>query len=197
MRDLRWSLAALVAALLLPSVVARAQGPAASGTSAPQASDLEAHRLFEQGRDAFAEGEFEQALESFRHAYGLSHRPALLFNIGAAADCLRRTDEALDAFERYLRQVPDAPNRHEVEARVRILHEQSARERTLAERPRPVTIIEAPPARHSGGVLSTWWFWTVVGAVVVGGVVTAIALTSGSPAPIQGDNGVFAALRMQ
>src|SRR6185369_956145 len=45
----------------------------------------------------------------------------------------------------------------------------------------------APPAQaetgSSGPVYSKWWFWTIVGAVVVGGVVTAVALTSGTSKP--------------
>lgn len=40
----------------------------------------------------------------------------------------------------------------------------------------------APPpesgAAARGGLLSRWWFWTAVGAVVVGGAITAVALTT-------------------
>ena len=32
-------------------------------------------------------------------------------------------------------------------------------------------------------MLTRWWFWTIVGVVVVGGVVTAVALSSGSDKP--------------
>src|SRR3954454_11961257 len=35
----------------------------------------------------------------------------------------------------------------------------------------------------SGPVYTKWWFWTIVGAVVVGGVVTAVALSSGTSRP--------------
>jgi len=43
----------------------------------------------------------------------------------------------------------------------------------------------------SGSVFSKWWFWTAVGVVVAGGVVTAVVLTSKSEREplIAGDNG--------
>jgi hypothetical protein len=43
----------------------------------------------------------------------------------------------------------------------------------------------APPPSDTGrsGVLQQWWFWTIVSAVVVGGAVTAIALTAGPSGP--------------
>ena len=37
-----------------------------------------------------------------------------------------------------------------------------------------------PPEGQSGSVFGKWWFWTIVGAVIVGGVVTAVALSSGA-----------------
>jgi hypothetical protein len=51
----------------------------------------------------------------------------------------------------------------------------------------PSGTLVAQPAQaetgSSGPVYSKWWFWTIVGAVVVGGVVTAVALTSGTSKP--------------
>jgi len=41
----------------------------------------------------------------------------------------------------------------------------------------------APPPEESHSVFTRWWFWTIVGAVVVGGAVTAVALSSGSDKP--------------
>jgi hypothetical protein len=40
-----------------------------------------------------------------------------------------------------------------------------------------------PVDQQRDGVLQQWWFWTIVSAVVVGGAVTAIALTAGQPGP--------------
>jgi hypothetical protein len=40
-----------------------------------------------------------------------------------------------------------------------------------------------PQAESSGPVYTKWWFWTIIGVVVVGGAVTAIALSSGTSKP--------------
>jgi tetratricopeptide (TPR) repeat protein len=45
----------------------------------------------------------------------------------------------------------------------------------------PAAVIEIPaPATESPPVYKRWWFWTAVGAVAVGAVVTAVALSSSS-----------------
>jgi tetratricopeptide (TPR) repeat protein len=83
--------------------------------------DAEARSLFEAGSTAYAEGRYENALDYFKRSYRLSNRPKLLYNIGSAADKLRRDREALFALKEYLVQVPDAPNRPEVENRIQAL----------------------------------------------------------------------------
>ena len=40
-----------------------------------------------------------------------------------------------------------------------------------------------PQPESSGPIYSKWWFWTIIGAVVIGGVVTAVALSSGTSKP--------------
>ncbi len=49
---------------------------------------------------------------------------------------------------------------------------------TLVAQPGP-----PPPAAEPGPFYTRWWFWTIVGAVVVGGVVTAVVLSSGTQKP--------------
>jgi len=44
-------------------------------------------------------------------------------------------------------------------------------------------ITPQPADTQRDGVLQQWWFWTIVSAVVVGGAVTAIALTAGQSGP--------------
>jgi hypothetical protein len=41
----------------------------------------------------------------------------------------------------------------------------------------------APPPEEHHSVFTRWWFWTIVGVAVVGGVVTAVALSSGTTKP--------------
>ena len=90
--------------------------------AAAQGSDAEARALFSAGEIAYGEGRYEAALEYFQRAYEISGRALLLYNVGSAAEHLRRDREALAAFERYLSDTgEDAPNRTAVAARIEIL----------------------------------------------------------------------------
>src|SRR5688572_29691924 len=74
-------------------------------------ADAEARTLFGLGNAAYTEGRYRAALDYFQQAYDLSRRPQLLFNIAQAADRLREDRRALEAFETYLREVPESPDR--------------------------------------------------------------------------------------
>lgn len=101
------------------------------------ADDAAARLLFNTAREAFAAGNYEVALQRFQQAYDLSHRSALLYNIGTTLDRMRRDREALAAFERFLAEDATSPNRSEVEARVRVLRAAVEEEdRQIAERQR-------------------------------------------------------------
>jgi len=166
----------VVCAIALSSAAAQAQQP--SG-----ARDDEARALFRAGQVAFDDGRFEDALRHFRSAYELSQRPALLFNIGTAADRLRRDDEALAAFREYIEREPNARDRTQVESRIRVLEaavQERARQREqLARRP-PVVMVASPhddetPPRddgepEGGGLFYTWF--ALGGAVVLGALAT-------------------------
>jgi tetratricopeptide (TPR) repeat protein len=108
----------LIAWLFLGSMLAMGL---ASSASADAETDEEARALYQAGRIAFDQGRFDSALDYFQRSYELSGRPALLFNIGSAADRLRRDEIALEAFERYLEEVPDSPDLASVQARIRVL----------------------------------------------------------------------------
>ncbi len=175
--------------------------------------DEEARQLFQAGRLAFSDGRFEDALSYFNRAYELSQRAQLLYNIGTAADRLRRNREALEAFELYLQKLPTAENRREVESRVRLLRAEEAR---AAAAPAPVVPTPAQTAaaqenssashaldpqatttqadKPSGSVFKTWWFWTIAGVVVAGAVVgTVLATQSKKTEPLlTGDGGTVA-----
>jgi len=88
-----------------------------------EGDDERARGLFLAGNAAFDRGEFEEALGFFEGAYDLSHRPELLFNIGAAAQRSRHRERALEAFRAYLAAIPEAYNRIDVETRIRDLEE--------------------------------------------------------------------------
>ena len=138
-------------------------------------ADTEARSRFEAGRAAMAAGRTEDALADFRRAYELSHRPALLYNIGVAADRLRHDDEALEAFEAYLAAMPaeEISNRAEVESRLVVLRETIAA-RTRGEDTREEDTRSDAPATSAGvsvpgiALLVSGGVLAIGGAVLVG-----------------------------
>jgi tetratricopeptide (TPR) repeat protein len=78
----------------------------------------EARALFMAGRVAFDEGRYEAAVKHFEASYEQSKRPALLYNIGQCYDRMRRDEEAISAFERYLAVETDPEMRASVETRM-------------------------------------------------------------------------------
>lgn len=183
----------LVAAVLLAA-------PAVHAQEAPDTSrDLEARALFDAGVAAFNAGRYQDALARFETAYELSGHPQLLYNIGQAADRLRDDEAALRYFRLYLSESPRPERRSEVEARIAAIERvRSARRPNAAhvtEAPnveRAATTPASPVASDRGFDLSTeWWFWSLVGVVVVGGAVAVgvAATTDTSPRLVSGDVG--------
>lgn len=142
----------------------------AAAQEVDSAADAEAHARFEAGRAAMAAGRPEDALADFSRAYELSSRPELLYNIGVAADRVRRDDEALASFERYLAEMPpeQVQNRAEVEGRIAVLRE------AIAARTSTTSTSTAPPPASSPGSVSVPAIALLVtgGVVAVGGAVT-------------------------
>lgn len=163
----------------------------------------EAKRVFETGRRAFEMGRFDEAAERFEHAYALSGKPELLFDVGVAADRLRDDDWAIDAFERYLQHAGNSPLRAQVERRIAALRAARERARWAAEREQPSAAATVPsPAQvavasrqsapssmvtrssavddaagDDDGLLSQWWFWAGAAALVSGGAIAGYVLT--------------------
>ena len=120
----RWTCAAALLLGMLSAVPAVAQ---------ETADDAAAREYFERGREAFEQANYEGALVFFRHAYRLSGRPALQYNIGVAADRLQREQEALEAFQHYLDETESPTREAEVRGRIEAL-QQSIDERQSTER---------------------------------------------------------------
>ena len=179
--------AAISALLLCASMVA---GQGESEPDAPN-SDEEAKALFQAGRVAFEAGRYEDALDRWNTAYGLSGQPRLRYNIGLAAERLGRIDEAIAAFESYIKWEPDGVRSDEVRAKLTTLKAtrgaSTPAETANASQSTPES--GAGPAGGSAHVdgdagakatpwYGQWWVWTAVGAVVAG-VVIGVAVGSG------------------
>lgn len=192
---MRHALVVVLIALVLMNGAAHAQTKTAEPPSA--ADDQAARALFKEGKAAYELGKYEDALQYFEQAHARSGRPQLLFNIGQAAERLRRDEKALEVFRAYLAQVPDAHNRAEVETRIKQLEQWiAARDRdgavpALAIAPTPSETAKRAqpgaddPAYTEGdqpqdeAVTSKWWFWTGLGAIVAGGTAVALAVALG------------------
>jgi tetratricopeptide (TPR) repeat protein len=207
--------------LLLGTSLAQAQATAQQGTPQSHADDQEARELFGLGKQAFDEGRFERALKYFKDAYELSHRAGLLSNIGTVLDRLRRDQEALDAYQSYLAQVPDAANRPLIEERIRIIQaamqkpgsqSQSAQPQPVAPTPAataqaqlagtqgPAAATQSEPQAqgHSeGGLHTRWWFWAGIGTLAATAVVIGIAASSGGGTSAQPPAVLGAATRVR
>ncbi len=89
----------------------------------------EAKEAFDLGTRAYADGEFETALASFRRAYELTGSPDLLYNIATVSDRMRRDEDALQAYEGYLEARPKSADREHVESRIAVLRDAIAARR--------------------------------------------------------------------
>ena len=98
-----------------------AVGVRAQSAESRDARIAEAKKAFSIGTQAYADGEFDTALASFRHAYELTGSPDLLFNVATVSDRMRRDEEALEAYEAYLQARPDSADREHVEGRIEVL----------------------------------------------------------------------------
>ena len=110
-------LAPLIAAALLVSVVpAGAQEREARTAQHAQAVDL-----FQQSRAAYRDGHFKEAADLLQRAYAVEPAPILLYNLARAYEGLGDLPHAIDAYQRYLKESPDAKDRGATEERIRTL----------------------------------------------------------------------------
>jgi tetratricopeptide (TPR) repeat protein len=78
----------------------------------------------EAGQAAFDDENYEEAIHEFRAAYELVPEPMLLYNIAVAYERMERLDDAVEHYEEYLREEPEADNAAEVNRRLERLNEE-------------------------------------------------------------------------
>jgi hypothetical protein len=113
--------------LALKDAIWRSDFLAALGTALPAKSSVDGAPAHERKAKALFESErFAEAAREYERAYAASRDPAFLFNIGL---CYRRVGDAksaIIAYEEYLRQVPNSPQRSAVEGRIQELKQRLA-----------------------------------------------------------------------
>ncbi len=150
-----------------------------------------AREAFREGMRQYEVGDVKAALAAFKRAYLSYEEPAFLFNIAQCERVLGEKSEALREYKMYLRKLPAAPNRAEVQKIVGDLEAALAAERrkppqeraeiapspapalAAAPSPRPLAVIvkfepPATPPRSEKPAYKKWWVWTVVAVVVAG-----------------------------
>jgi hypothetical protein len=88
---------------------------AASTRGAPSADE---QRLYTEGLRAFNAGDGRGAERAWKQGYGIGQDPAFLVRIGEAEEIAGAPTEAVETYRRYLREVPDASDRRDIEQRV-------------------------------------------------------------------------------
>src|SRR5688500_14141498 len=92
---------------------------------------------FQKGNNHYKLSNYREELAHFKEAFLAKPDPALLFNIAQCHWKLGDRSEAVTFYRRYLRDVPNAPNRRDVEKRIAELE---------APPPAASSVIASPPA---------------------------------------------------
>ncbi|MEO8214153.1 MAG: hypothetical protein ABI560_13215, partial [Myxococcales bacterium] len=104
----------LMLAATVMAVSASSPAWSAGGTDEPNAS--EAKRHYEEGTKAFNLGEFARAIAEFKATYNVKPDPLLLYNIAQSYRLAGDAGQALFFYKSFLRNMPGASNRKDVEA---------------------------------------------------------------------------------
>jgi tetratricopeptide (TPR) repeat protein len=118
---------------------AEARPPATSEAASPATPAEDARARFTSGAAAFAEGRYKDAIDFFLDANRIAPNPAFSYNIGLAYEQLGDAADALRYYRDYLRRLPEASDRLEVEARV-----VQAENKLAARGVQQVTVLSVP-----------------------------------------------------
>jgi hypothetical protein len=150
-----------------------------------------------QAREAYAAGNYKEALDIYTKLYAEKLHPTYLRNIGRCYQNLQDPDRAISSFHEYLRKAKDIPadERTEVEGYIKEMENLQRQNAAAAEaakpapqplpvavQPQPVQpalVVQEPasaPEPEPVPFYKKGWFWGVAGAVVVAGVVTGLAV---------------------
>ena len=201
-----------IGAVLVALLVA---GPVAAAT--PEA-ERTARAHFQAGEAKFKAGAFDEALAEYQAGYDVLPLPGFLINV---AQCQRRLGDLKTAratYQKFVLVAPDSPLIPQVRSMMAeidaLLEKEQAKPPAEtateeakpkadapppaatppAEAPAPVLVAAAPaPAPAPAPTGHRWWLWGALGAVVVGGAITAVALSTGGTETIH--DGSLATLR--
>jgi tetratricopeptide (TPR) repeat protein len=105
----------------------------------------EAREHYQKGTSFYDLGRYPEAIREFEAAYQIKNDPALLYNLAQSHRLAGNSEQALHFYRTYLRRVPKAPNRTEIEGRITQLEQVVAQNKTAQSTPPNVT---TPPAEQ-------------------------------------------------
>lgn len=91
----------------------------------------DAKAAYQQGTTHFKAQRHAQALASFEQAFKLDPSPVLLYNIARCAEEMGDVERARTNFELYLKRLPNAADRADVERRIRVMQAVADRNRAV------------------------------------------------------------------
>ena len=124
------------AALICAPVTASAQDKEADNKAA-------AKEHWSRGTSFYDLGRYDQAITEFEAAYQLKNDPAFLFNLAQAYRMAGKHERAVHFYKTYLRYVPKAPNRADIEEKIKT-GEQLAAQQAAGTLPPPTTTTPPP-----------------------------------------------------
>jgi len=150
-------------AIAMAAAPARVVRAADEAEAAPKHTDdpvaAEARRHYEEGTKAYNLGEYPRAIAEFKAAYNAKPDPLLLYNIAQSFRLGNDASQALFFYRSFLRNMPNASNRKEVEGRIRTLEKQVEKqvEEQKKDAPAPVVVppastVPPPPPSQPGPV---------------------------------------------
>ena len=86
-------------------------------------SEEKAKEQYLKGKERFAAGAYQEALDSFTEAYNASGKPDLLYNLAVCCEKLGDYERAIAYYELYVEEKPDAPDAAYVKKHVEKLKE--------------------------------------------------------------------------
>ena len=109
----------------------------------------DARRRFDAGNAAYSRGEFVHAAEEYKAAFKEKQDPVFLYNIAQAYRLAGDAKNAVFFYRSYLRNLPNARNRHEIEDRITKLERQPSPP-PPADQPAPEPGPMTPPRGKHG-----------------------------------------------
>ena len=175
-----------------------------ASATALAADDAKAH--YQKATAHFAVGEYHDAAVEYEEAFKLKQDPAILFNAAQSFRLAGDNQQALLLYNNIIKLYPSTQYARDSKERIEKLAQAttvpppatpppvtpipppasavapppSAVEPVAATPSASATVVSSPPPSSSEAhpIYTRWWFWTAIGVVAAGAVITAVAVSS-------------------